>query len=119
MMDYQSLFGSVSPPGNFLGSCPIPEAKEGVLVLGTPQGSSSFISDTCQSLAENGSQLCEQLSDLGDPQSSLLLLRHCHVTKVNHLALTVYPDFFPPAACIHDRLTQKSFLQHHWLQEFV
>ena len=37
----------------------VPEAKEGVLVLGTPLGSSSFISDTCQSVAENGPQLCE------------------------------------------------------------
>ena len=37
-------------------------------------------------LAEKGVLVCTQTSDLGDLQSSLLLCRHCHVTKLTHLA---------------------------------
>ena len=61
------------------------------------------------SVAEGGKELCVKLPDLSDPQSSLLLLRHCHVTEVNRLASTVPPNVFLPVAQIHDKLTQETF----------
>ena len=43
------------------------------------------------------------------PQCSLLLLKHCHVPKLNSLSRTVSPENLLPSAVIHDRLTKDCF----------
>ena len=56
-----------------------------------------------------GDSLCSILRDLDEPQSVLLLLKHCHVPKLNHLATTVVPTHLSKAAVIHDNLTKSTF----------
>ena len=74
-----------------------------------PIGSDAFITSACESFAKSGEALCHELSKLEDPQSSYLLLRHCHVPQLNHLARTVGSSLLFPAACLHDFLTQSTF----------
>ena len=98
-----------APSKNLPSNCQIPEATEGFSVLGTPAGTSLFISSLCQSVVQSGEELCTKLSEGQDPQCSFVLLRHCHVTKINHLARTVRHDLLLPAAHLHDQLTRKTF----------
>ena len=43
---------------------------------------------------------------LSDPQSALLLLRHCHVTRLNYLARSVSPVLLKSAADCHDTMSK-------------
>ena len=45
------------------------------------------------------------------PQSGTLLLRFCHVTRMNHLARCVSPCSFEYAAKLHDAMTRSTFVQ--------
>ena len=94
-------------PEHFATTVPI--TRVGVHVLGTPIGAPSYIQSSCTRVAQDGSSLCSKLKDLDDPQCSLLLLRHCHVPKMNHLARTISPRDVSEAAGIHDLLTRKTF----------
>ena len=60
-------------------------------------------------IARSGQDLCNELVSLEDPQSGMLLLRHCHVSRMNHVARTVFPSLLNPAACLHDQLTRCTF----------
>lgn len=68
-------------------------------------GALDYASRCCIDKAKSGSNFCSKLQDLDNPQSSLLLLRHCHVPSLNHLGRTVAPDLPQKAAVIHDDLT--------------
>ena len=46
---------------------------------------------------------------MDDPQSSSLLLRHCHVPRMNHLTRSVFPCDLQRGADIHDRITKDTF----------
>ena len=72
----------------------LPVATHGIKALGTPIGSLSYIESMCEAIAENGICLCSMLSYLNEPQSGLLLLRHCHVPKMNHFARTMAPKSY-------------------------
>ena len=87
----------------------IPVAVHGIEVLGTPIGTSNYVESKCEAKAEDGNTLCSILRDLDEPQSALLLLKHCHVPKLNHLARTVVPTHLSKAAVIHDNLTKSTF----------
>ena len=90
-------------------SLPFPLSTSGTFVLGVPIGSDAFITSACESFAKSGEALCHELSKLEDPQSSYLLLRHCHVPQLNYLARTVGSSLLFPSACLHDFLTQSTF----------
>ena len=77
----------------------------GMEILGTPIGDDDYITSQCLSFAESGRFLCGKLSELNDPQCALLLLRHCHNTRLNHLARTIPPSLLQSAAQFHDNLT--------------
>ena len=87
----------------------IPVAVHGIEVLGTPIGTSNYVESKCEAKAEDGNTLCSILRDLDEPQSALLLLKHCHVPKLNHFARTVVPTHLSKAAVIHDNLTKSTF----------
>ena len=57
-------------------------------------------------IAESGNVLCNELALLSDPQSVLLLLRHCHVTRQNYLARSVSPVLLKSAADCHDTMSK-------------
>ena len=61
----------------------VPVAQSGAITLGTPVGSSDFIQSHCAKAAAESLDLCLQLTELDDPQRALLLLRPCHVPKLN------------------------------------
>ncbi len=71
-------------------SAGIPVNYQGSLFLGTSIGSSSFAESSCSTIAESGNTLCDQLTKLEDIQSAMLLLRHCHVPKLDNLARTFF-----------------------------
>ena len=60
----------------------IPVSHNGLIFLGIPVGTFSFVSTTCVKAAHSGDQLCQQLEKLEDQQSSMLLLRHCHIPRL-------------------------------------
>ena len=75
----------------------MPSTNVGTVVLGCPIGCSSFVSSHCISFVESGQLLCDKICQLGDAQCSMLLLRHCHVSRTNHLARSVPPAFLQPS----------------------
>ena len=81
----------------------------GIDILGTPIGTPDYVSACCMDKAKSGTELCSKLLELDDPQSSLLLLRHCHVPSLNHLSRTVIPEQLNKAALIHDDQTYRTF----------
>ena len=94
--------------------CPLPLAVPDLLstdisishtentILGIPIGSHDFISNVCIDVANSGNLFCQQLPDLNEPQGAMLLLRHCHANRLNHLARGVCLNSLQPAATIHD-----------------
>ena len=70
-----SEIASLSVPS----TCQLPVTPDGMSVLGTPIGSYTYVSSAACDISASGAQLCQELLQLNDRQSSLLLLRHCHV----------------------------------------
>ena len=83
-------------------------AYDGTIILGTPLGNSDFIRSLCIGIAKSGDRLCSELVKLNDSQSSMLILRHCHVPRLNYLARQIFPVDLQPAANIHDNMTRSS-----------
>ena len=81
----------------------IPVVSRGTEIL---EVSTCYVQSACYETAQQGSALCSELVTLDCPQSALLLLRHCHVPRLNHLARCVPPNLFEGAAQFHDNLTQ-------------
>ena len=68
------------------------------------------MSTTCVKAAHSGDQLCDQLEKLEDQQNSMLLLRHCHIPRRNHLARSVEPTLLSEVASIQDFQSRKTFV---------
>ena len=102
-------------PDNF--SAGVPVSKDGIDVLGSPVGNHDYVQSRCLAVANMGSSLCSKLLELDDPQCGLLLLRHCHVPRLNFLARTVPPDRLLHAAVCHDHLTRATFTDMVGLNE--
>ena len=83
------LYGDSLPRGCTLN---VSTTSEGIEVLGIPVGKKEYIQQICSQKAKEGNKLCSELRDLNDPQSSMLLLRHCHNPRMNFLARSVTPD---------------------------
>ena len=81
----------------------------GTHILGSPIGHPDYIKESCLEIARSGQNLCNELVSLDDPQSGMLLLRYCHVSRMNHVARTVFPSLLNNAACLHDQLTRGTF----------
>ena len=90
-------------------STSVPVASNGISILGTPIGSTEFVQAQCVHASEGGHGLCLKLIEMDDPQSSSLLLRHCHVPRMNHLTRSVFPCDLQRGADIHDRITKDTF----------
>ena len=80
-------------------SFPIPVSVCGTEILGIPVGREQFVTEKCVKVAESSQELCSKLADLNDPQCSSLILRHCHVPRLNHLARAIRPYRL---AVVHD-----------------
>ena len=87
----------------------IPVKFAGCNFLRTPVGTSSYVTSVCCDTAKSGSNLCNQLLKLNDAQTANLLLRKCHVPRLNNLARTVRPDLLVPAIIINDSQTWSTF----------
>ena len=80
----------------------VPVSHDGSIFLRIPVGTSSFVSTTCLKAAHSWDQLCDQLEKLEDQQSSMLLLRHCHIPRLDHLARSVEPTLLSETTSIQD-----------------
>ena len=89
----------------------IPATNDGTRILGVPIGKPEFVEDACLESAKSRTDLCDKLRDLDDVQSAMLLLRYCHIPRINHLArsLAVLPDRSRPAADLHDFQSRSTF----------
>ena len=77
--------------------------EEGLLFLGTPLGHPSWVSDQLlQKLAVVRQNLDRLLLIKDLPQEFVLLLRHCVVNQLDHLARTVPPTILRPIAIRFD-----------------
>ena len=61
----------------------------GEQTVGTSIGSPSYVESKCVEIYKSGQDLCTKLTALDNSQSALLLLQHCHVPRINHLARSV------------------------------
>ncbi|XP_062510478.1 uncharacterized protein LOC134186508 [Corticium candelabrum] len=84
-------------------------SSEGIMILGTPIGKREYVARACSTIAEKMNDLCRQLVDLDNVQASMLLLRYCHTTRLNHLARGTSPETLEQAATIHDKQTKSMF----------
>ena len=57
-------------------------------------------------------QMDEQMDRQNNVQSGLLLLRYCHVPRMNYLRRTVAPKLIELSAALHDQLYKSTF---QWL----
>ena len=87
----------------------VPIVSPGVDILGVPIGNDSNVQSRCSKSAAAGKGLCSQLLNLNDHLNALLLLRHCHVPTLNHLARCVPPPVLHQACHIHDQLSRDIF----------
>ena len=87
----------------------LPYSSSGIVVLGSPIGSDGYIMSHYQSVVESGWDLCDMLPLLDDPQCSTLMLRQCHLTRLNHRWRMVPPAILLEAAKAHDTGTHDTF----------
>ena len=94
-------------------------SQAGMMVLGSPIGTDDFIKRSCIEIAESGHHLCNELTTLDDPQSAMLLLRYSHVSRISHLARTIFPESFRAAAILHDQLTYSTFVSVLGIEDII
>ena len=83
----------------------------GTTILGVPVGHVEYVTENCLDFAKSCQTLCDQLLSLEDVQSGCLLLRYCHVTRMNHLIRSVNPEHVRSAVQAHDSLTKSTFIR--------
>ena len=103
------IYCSYDKEDTFSSEYTIPVSSEGIVILGTPIGKREYVARACSTIAEKGNDLCRQLVDLDNVQASMLLLRYCHTTRLNHLARGTCPETLAQAATIHDKQTKSTF----------
>ena len=84
-------------------------SSDGTIILGAPIGSMEYVSTVCCQYAESGKRLCDHLQELGEVQSTMLLLWFSHVPRLDNLARSTFPEWLQPAAEIHDMITRDTF----------
>ena len=70
---------------------------------------SDLIQSRCIDIAKSGDRLCSELVKLNDSQSSMLILHHCHVPRLNYLTRQLFPVNLQAEANIDDNMTRSSF----------
>ena len=88
----------------------LPRRSDGTVILGSPIGNEAFVSEKCLLYASQGKELCDKITTLEDPQCALLLLRHCHATRLNHLGRTISSTALHSAASLHDDVSKSTFM---------
>ena len=82
-----------------------------MIILGIPIGQDLYQSSSCCNSVKSVIPLCSQLVHVADLQSSLLLLRYCHVPRLNLSSRTISPDVLQPVAITRDIQTRDCFSQ--------
>ena len=97
-------------PSGHTRDFPTPVSHDGMIILGTPVGKPDFVRAHCVDIAKAGDRLYCEMLKLNNWQSSMLILRHCHVPRLNYLARQVFPCDLEEARIIHDELTKRTFM---------
>ena len=84
-------------------------SHDGIVMLGTPIGTKSYVVSSCLNIAESDFSLCDEFVKSGDVQSAMLLLRGCHIPCLNHLARSICSESLTKAAKTHDSRTRMTF----------
>ena len=104
--DYKcEIYSPTSISSQISSMTTIPVKCNGSTILGIPIGKDQFIQDCCVESARSGDNLCK----LDDIQSAMLLLRFCHIPRINHLARSVSPKLLKSAADLHDLQSRSTF----------
>ena len=84
-------------------------SSSGTKILGMPIGQPEYVKSSCSDIALDGQSLCDQVVALNESQSGMLLLRFCHVPRLNYLGRTVAPSLMQSAALQHNEITRSTF----------
>ena len=84
----------------------IPIKSNGTMILGITFDQLDFQLSSCNDFDQTEYFFCNRLEELEDVQCATLLLRSCHVPRLNHLARMIAPDILKTAATTHDFRTR-------------
>ena len=88
----------------------LPDAGSGLMVLGSPIGSPSFVQTWCEHKAHQENEALRSLACVPDPQCRWLLLKFCCEPKINHLLRNVPPADVLSLADKHDAILWTNLL---------
>lgn len=80
-------------------------SQHGIEIMRIPVGNKEFVRSCCAKTTQSDSDLCSKLAELDEWQFAMLLLRECHVPRLNFLARSVAPALLKDSAVVHDRIT--------------
>ena len=92
-MEKCELFG-----GLLISSLHMPEGLKvssyGTTIPRVPVDQVEYVAEICLDFAKLGQTLCDQLLSLEDVQSGCLLLKCCHITRMNNLIMPVNRNMY-------------------------
>ena len=93
----------------WVGAGPLPDAEQGLTVLGVPFGSAVFVRTQLQVSRAGHDQLLQRLPELDDLQASWLLLLFCCSPRCNYLLRIFPPSVTAEYAGAHDSAVLSTF----------
>ena len=93
----------------WVGAGPLPDAEQGLTVLGVPFGSAAFVRTQLQVSRAGHDQLLQRLPELDDLQASWLLLLFCCSPRCNYLLRMLPPSVTAEYAGAHDSAVLSTF----------
>ena len=93
----------------WVGAGPLPDAEQGLPVLGVPFGSAAFVRTQLQVSRAGHDQLLQRLPELDDLQASWLLLLFCCSPRCNYLLRMLPPSVTAEYAGAHDSAVLSTF----------
>ena len=87
----------------------LPDAENGIVVLGAPIGSAAFVEEHGRLRMENERRFLAQIERLPDPQCAWVMLSQSAVPRATHTLRTVPPTLAAPYAKAHDEAVWRCF----------
>lgn len=96
---------------SLLGALGVRVSNEGLIVLGVPLGSPSFIRAELQRILDSHAPLLTRVSDFPRSQLAFQLLSYCCASRINHLTRVCDSLEVSAAAEVHDQAIIKTLLK--------
>ena len=86
----------------WVGDWSLPQAQQGLIVLGAPIGSEAYVQRQLQTKRDEHDRLLARIPAVEDLQAAWLLLRHCACPRANYLLRALPPALTAAYASAHD-----------------